>query len=153
GRASGTGARSGRARAARRRAHPEPPRAPARGRRGGGRSFVRDVASWRGPCFFSRHGRPVHSGAGGGRRMALRIGINGFGRIGRLVYRVAAERGIEVVAVNDLVPADNLAYLLEHDTMHRRFTLGGKPAAVSAGEDRFTVNGKVTRTLSVRSPA
>ena len=85
--------------------------------------------------------------------MALRIGINGFGRIGRLVYRVAAERGIEVVAVNDLVPADNLAYLLEHDTMHRRFTLGGKPAAVAAGEDRFTVNGKATRTLSVRSPA
>jgi len=85
--------------------------------------------------------------------MALRIGINGFGRIGRLVYRVAAERGIDVAAVNDLVPADNLAYLLAHDTMHRRFTLGGKPAEVTAGEDRFTVNGRTTRTLSVRSPA
>ena len=85
--------------------------------------------------------------------MALRIGINGFGRIGRLVYRVAAERGIDVAAVNDLVPADNLAYLLAHDTMHRRFTLGGKLAEVAAGENRFTVNGKTTRTLSVRSPA
>ena len=85
--------------------------------------------------------------------MALRIGINGFGRIGRLVYRVAAERGIDVVAVNDLVPADNLAYLLSNDTIHRRFALGGRPAEVSAGDDRFTVNGKTTRTLSLRSPA
>jgi len=85
--------------------------------------------------------------------MALRIGINGFGRIGRLVYRIASERGIEVVAVNDIVPADNLAYLLKYDTMHRRFTLGGKPAEVSATEDSFTVNGHTTRTLSVRDPA
>ncbi len=85
--------------------------------------------------------------------MGLRIGINGFGRIGRLVFRTATERGIEVVAVNDLVPADNLAYLLKYDTTHRRFMLGGKPADVSAGADRFTVNGKATRTLSVRNPA
>jgi glyceraldehyde 3-phosphate dehydrogenase len=85
--------------------------------------------------------------------MALRIGINGFGRIGRLVYRVAAERGIEIVAVNDLVPADNLAYLLKYDTMHRRFMLSGKPADVSATEESFTVNGKTTRTVSVRDPA
>jgi len=85
--------------------------------------------------------------------MAFRIGINGFGRIGRLVYRIASERGIEVVAVNDLVPADNLAYLLKYDTMHRRFMLGGKPAEVSATEDSFTVNGRTTRTLSVKDPA
>ena len=85
--------------------------------------------------------------------MALRIGINGFGRIGRLVYRVASERGIEVAAVNDLVPADNLAYLLKYDTMHRRFMLGGKPAEVSATEDSFSVNGRTTRTLSVKDPA
>jgi glyceraldehyde 3-phosphate dehydrogenase len=71
-----------------------------------------------------------------------RIGINGFGRIGRLVYRMAAEQGIEIVAVNDLVPADNLAYLLKYDTMHRQFMLGGKPAEVSATENSFTVNGK-----------
>ena len=45
--------------------------------------------------------------------MPIRIGINGFGRIGRLVYRIAAQRGnFEIVGVNDLVPADNLAYLL-----------------------------------------
>ena len=84
--------------------------------------------------------------------MAIRIGINGFGRIGRLVYRVAAERGIDVVALNDLVPADNLAYLLKYDTTHGRFRLGGKPADVAATEDSFTVNGKTTKTLSVRDP-
>ena len=84
--------------------------------------------------------------------MGIRIGINGFGRIGRLFYRVAAERGFEIAAVNDLVPADNLAYLLKHDTMHRRFVLGGKPAEVSATETSFTVNGKTTQTLSERDP-
>jgi glyceraldehyde 3-phosphate dehydrogenase len=86
--------------------------------------------------------------------MALRIGINGFGRIGRLFFRVAAERGHEVVAVNDLVPADNLAYLLSYDTTHRRFQLNGKLADVKAvGEDGFTVNGRKTTTLSERDPA
>ena len=84
--------------------------------------------------------------------MAIRIGINGFGRIGRLFYRVAAERGFEVAAVNDLVPSDNLAYLLKYDTTHRRFMLGGKPAEVSAQDDGFTVNGKKTLTLSERDP-
>ena len=85
--------------------------------------------------------------------MAIRIGINGFGRIGRLFYRVATERGIEVVAVNDLVPSDNLAYLLKYDTTHRRFTVGGKAAEVAAQDDGFTVNGKKTLTLSERDPA
>ncbi len=86
--------------------------------------------------------------------MAIRIGINGFGRIGRLVTRIAAEDpNIELVAVNDLVPADNLAYLLKHDTMHRRFTLGGKPATVESTETSFTVNGKTTKTMAERDPA
>ncbi|MCW5889180.1 MAG: type I glyceraldehyde-3-phosphate dehydrogenase [bacterium] len=86
--------------------------------------------------------------------MGLRIGINGFGRIGRLFFRVAAERGHEVVAVNDLVPADNLAYLLSYDTTHRRFRLDGKLADVQAvGEDGFTVNGRKTATMSERDPA
>ncbi len=85
--------------------------------------------------------------------MAVRIGINGFGRIGRLVYRAAAAQGIEVVAVNDLVPADNLAYLLKYDTMHRQFMLGGKPAEISATETSFTVNGKTTATTAEKDPA
>jgi len=85
--------------------------------------------------------------------MAIRVGINGFGRIGRLVYRLAAEQGIEIVAVNDLVPADNLAYLLKYDTTHRQFRLNGQPATVSATENSFTVNGKLTKTTAEKDPA
>jgi len=58
--------------------------------------------------------------------MAVKVGINGFGRIGRLVFRALVEQGLlgttfDVVAVNDLVPADNLAYLLKYDTTQGRF--------------------------------
>ncbi len=89
--------------------------------------------------------------------MAIRVGINGFGRIGRLVYRIGFEQGIEFVAVNDLVPADNLAYLLKYDTMHRRFAAHGTPVEISAAASEaggsFTVNGKVTKTMAVKDPA
>jgi len=84
--------------------------------------------------------------------MAIRVGINGFGRIGRLVYRIGAAQGIEFIAVNDLVPADNLAYLLKYDTMHGRFKLNGKPAELSATETSFTVNGKTTKTMAEKDP-
>ncbi len=86
--------------------------------------------------------------------MTIRIGINGFGRIGRLVYRMAAEDpSLEIVAVNDLVPADNLAYLLKYDTMHGRFQIAGKPVSVSATENSFTANGKTTKTMAEKDPA
>ncbi len=86
--------------------------------------------------------------------MAIKVGINGFGRIGRLVYRIGMEQGgIEFVAVNDLVPADNLAYLLKYDTMHRRFIVGGKPVETTATENSFTVNGKTTKTFAEKDPA
>ncbi|MFO0861748.1 MAG: type I glyceraldehyde-3-phosphate dehydrogenase [Phycisphaerales bacterium] len=84
--------------------------------------------------------------------MAIRVGINGFGRIGRLVYRIGFEQGIEFVAVNDLVPADNLAYLLKYDTMHRQFNVKGSPATVSATENSFTVNGFTTKTMAEKDP-
>ncbi|MEM9454738.1 MAG: type I glyceraldehyde-3-phosphate dehydrogenase [Myxococcota bacterium] len=81
--------------------------------------------------------------------MAIKIAINGFGRIGRLVYRIAAQRGgIEIVAVNDLVPAPNLAYLLRYDSMHGRFA-----HSVEVSEDGFSVDGRTTRCLSERDPA
>ena len=56
----------------------------------------------------------------------IKVGINGFGRIGRLVFRAICDEGllgkeIDVVAVNDLVPADNLAYLVKYDSTQRRF--------------------------------
>ncbi len=79
--------------------------------------------------------------------MAIRVGINGFGRIGRLVYRAGLEHGIEFVAVNDLVPADNLAYLLKYDSTHGRL---GKD--VSAAGDAFTVAGQTTKCFSERDP-
>jgi glyceraldehyde 3-phosphate dehydrogenase len=85
--------------------------------------------------------------------MAIRIGINGFGRIGRLVYRFAAERGLEVAAVNDLVPADNLAYLLGYDSMQGRFRLGGRLVEIAASGDGFTVDGRRTRAFSIKDPA
>lgn len=80
--------------------------------------------------------------------MAIRIGINGFGRIGRLVYRIAHEQGLEIVAINDLVPSDNLSYLLKYDTVHGRFK-----ANVTHDDNSFTVDGKTTKCLSVKDPA
>jgi glyceraldehyde 3-phosphate dehydrogenase len=81
--------------------------------------------------------------------MPTRIGINGFGRIGRLVHRIASERAtLEIVAVNDLVPADNLAYLLRHDTMHGRFG-----QEVKVGAEGFSVAGRLTKCLAEKDPA
>jgi glyceraldehyde 3-phosphate dehydrogenase len=81
--------------------------------------------------------------------MAIRVGINGFGRIGRLVLRAgAADKNIEFVAINDLVPADSLAYLLKYDSTHGRFK-----GEVSASEAAITLNGKQVRCLSAKDPA
>jgi len=81
--------------------------------------------------------------------MTIRIGINGFGRIGRLVYRAAALSGdFEIVAINDLVPQDNLGYLLQYDTMHGTFS-----KKVTVTEEGFDVEGMQTKCLSERDPA
>lgn len=81
--------------------------------------------------------------------MAVRIAINGFGRIGRLVTRISSsDPQLQIVAVNDLVPSDNLAYLLRHDTAHRRFD--GK---VEASEGKLVVNGRDIRCTSEKDPA
>jgi len=81
--------------------------------------------------------------------MSIRIGINGFGRIGRLVYRAAAMSGeFEIVAINDLVSSDNLGYLLQYDTMHGRFA-----KTVVVTDDGFDVEGMKTKCLSERNPA
>lgn len=80
--------------------------------------------------------------------MAIRVGINGFGRIGRLVVRAGAgDKSIEYVAINDLVPADALAYLLRYDSTHGRFK-----GEVTASEGAINVNGKPVRCFSEKDP-
>ena len=80
--------------------------------------------------------------------MAAKLAINGFGRIGRLVFRLAQESDrIEVVAVNDLVSPDHLAYLLKYDTVH-----GGFKGSVQSKGDSLLVNGREIAVLSEKNP-
>lgn len=80
---------------------------------------------------------------------ALRIGINGFGRIGRLVFRASFERdNVEVVAINDLLDVEHLAYLLEYDSVHGRFK-----GTVAVKDGNLVVNGKTVRVTAERDPA
>src|SRR5882672_11132071 len=90
--------------------------------------------------------------------MAVKVAINGFGRIGRLVFRAMVEQGlvgkdIEVVAVGDIVPADNLAYLLKYDSTQGRFngTVSSKKSSPSVAEDDvLVVNGIDIKCLAVK---
>ncbi|HWB60462.1 MAG TPA: glyceraldehyde 3-phosphate dehydrogenase NAD-binding domain-containing protein, partial [Chthoniobacteraceae bacterium] len=87
-----------------------------------------------------------------------KIGINGFGRIGRLVFRALVEQGllgkeIDVVAVNDLVPADNLAYLVKYDSTQGRFkgsVHSEKSSPSVAEDDTLVVNGHKIKCLAVK---
>jgi glyceraldehyde 3-phosphate dehydrogenase len=88
---------------------------------------------------------------------AVRVGINGFGRIGRLVFRALVEQGLlgkqfDVVAVNDLVPADNLAYLLKYDTTQGRFNrpVASEKSAGAAEDDTLVVDGHTIKCLAVK---
>jgi len=91
--------------------------------------------------------------------MAIKVGINGFGRIGRLVFRALVEQGLlgstlDVVAVNDLVPADNLAYLLKYDSVQGRFngTVTSEKSSPDAAEDDvLVVNGHKIKVLGERA--
>lgn len=81
--------------------------------------------------------------------MALRVAINGFGRIGRSVLRAAiTEKGIEFVAINDLTDAKTLAHLLKYDSVHGIF-----PGTVEAKDNALIVNGNTIKILAVRNPA
>ena len=82
--------------------------------------------------------------------MSVRVGINGFGRIGRNVFRAARERGsgYEIVAVNDLMDPKIAAHLLRYDTVHGRFA-----GTVEPGDGKLVVDGKDVRVLSERDPA
>jgi glyceraldehyde 3-phosphate dehydrogenase len=78
----------------------------------------------------------------------MKVGINGFGRIGRLVFRAGINNpNLEFVGINDLVPPDNLAYLLKYDSTHGRFA-----GEVTAKEDGIEVNGKFIPCFSIKNP-
>ena len=81
--------------------------------------------------------------------MPLKVGINGFGRIGRLVFRAGINNpNVEFVGINDLFPPENLAYLLKYDSTHGKFD-----GTVEPKENGILVNGKLIPTFAVRDPA
>lgn len=81
--------------------------------------------------------------------MTIRVGINGFGRIGRFVFRAAAERSdIEIVGINDLIDLDYMAYMLKYDSTHGRFN-----GSVDVEGGQLIVNGKPIRVTAERNPA
>ena len=82
--------------------------------------------------------------------MAIKVGINGFGRIGRMVFRAAVQNfsDIEVVGINDLLEPDYLAYMLKYDSVHGRFK-----GTVSVEGNTLVVNGKKIRLTAVKDPA
>jgi glyceraldehyde 3-phosphate dehydrogenase len=93
--------------------------------------------------------------------MAVKVAINGFGRIGRLVFRAMVEQGlvgkdVQVIAVGDIVPADNLAYLLKYDSIQGRFngTVGSEKSAADKPEaDVLIVNGQKLQVVSAKDPS
>ncbi|MDR0988563.1 MAG: type I glyceraldehyde-3-phosphate dehydrogenase [Prevotellaceae bacterium] len=81
----------------------------------------------------------------------IKVGINGFGRIGRFVFRVAQQRNdIEIVGINDLCPVDYLAYMLKYDTMHGQFD---GTIDVDMENSKLIVNGKAIRVTAEKNPA
>ncbi|ALQ50673.1 type I glyceraldehyde-3-phosphate dehydrogenase [Nitrosomonas ureae] len=82
--------------------------------------------------------------------MTIKVGINGFGRIGRMVFRSAVQNfsDIEIVAINDLLEPDYLAYMLKHDSVHGRFQ-----GDVSIDGNTLVVNGKRIRLTAIKDPA
>ncbi|MFC1224950.1 MULTISPECIES: type I glyceraldehyde-3-phosphate dehydrogenase [Pedobacter] len=77
-----------------------------------------------------------------------KIGINGFGRIGRLVFRAALKRGLDIVAINDLIEPDYMAYMLKYDTTHGKFD-----GTIDVVDGNLVVNGKTIRVTAERNPA
>ncbi|OSN00303.1 type I glyceraldehyde-3-phosphate dehydrogenase [Lonsdalea britannica] len=81
--------------------------------------------------------------------MTIKVGINGFGRIGRIVFRAAQERSdVEIVAINDLLDAEYMAYMLKYDSTHGRFN-----GTVEVKDGHLVVNGKTIRVTAERDPA
>ena len=81
--------------------------------------------------------------------MALKVAINGFGRIGRLVFRAGVKNpNVEFVGINDLFPPDNLAYLFKHDSTHGKYK-----GTVEARADGIVIDGRFVPTVAIKNPA
>src|SRR5512145_7197 len=82
--------------------------------------------------------------------MAIKVGINGFGRIGRMVFRAAIQQfpDIEIVGINDLLEPEYLAYMLQYDSVHGRFK-----GTISVEGNQLVVNGKKIRLTAEKDPA
>ena len=79
----------------------------------------------------------------------IKIGINGFGRIGRLVFRAAVKKdNVEIVGINDLIPVEYMAYMLKYDTVHGRFD-----GTVEVKDGKLVVNGHAIRVTAEKDPA
>ena len=77
-----------------------------------------------------------------------KIGINGFGRIGRIAFRIATQNDkVEVVAINDLLDVDQLAYLLKYDSVHGKFK-----GTIDVNDGNLVVNGKTVRVTAEKNP-
>jgi len=81
--------------------------------------------------------------------MAVKVAINGFGRIGRNVFRVASKRtDVDIVAINDMFTPDQLAHLLKYDSVYGQFD-----GSVEVDQDRLKVNGKTSKVSSEKDPS
>ncbi len=94
--------------------------------------------------------RSDSSGSRNGRKEEMiKVGINGFGRIGRMVFRAAVARGdVEIVAINDLLEVDYLAYMLKYDSVHGRFK-----GSIEVSDGKLVVNGKPIRCTAETDPS
>ena len=102
-------------------------------------------------CDFNqcRAGLSAHQYLRKDNNMTIRVGINGFGRIGRLVFRAAQERNdIEIVGINDLIDVEYMAYMLRYDTMHGQFK-----GSIEVKDGKLVVNGKAIRVTAEKNPA
>src|SRR5262245_23295335 len=126
-----------------RRAQPSPNSLSRRGSRG----EQSRTGSKKLECLPPGSGEAARTQEGDG-DMATRVGINGFGRIGRLVFRAARGQDLEIVGINDLTDAKTLAHLLQYDSMHGRY-----PGEVTAAENAIVVDGVKIPVSAERDPA
>ena len=112
------------------------------------KNSIGDTLSTKNSCLCGAFRTPVYL-TRKDNNMTIRVGINGFGRIGRLVFRAAQKRDdIEIVGINDLIDVEYMAYMLRYDTMHGKFD-----GTVEVKDGKLVVNGKAIRVTAEKNPA